>query len=132
MALSQYLFNNHPLFRPADDPFSRPSALWAQPRSLFDDPFFHPSSIVPHSRALFDSPFFHPSNILRPSLDVTDQGKEYVVEAHLPGVKKENLEVRVGDAGRSVTIEGKTFRKYGGGAPAEEAAAGANGKPSGM
>ncbi|KAF7970378.1 hypothetical protein HWV62_24233 [Athelia sp. TMB] len=123
MALSQYLFNNHPLFRLADDPFSRPSSLWAQPRSIFDDPFFHPTSIVPHSRSLFDSPFFHPSNIVRPSLDVTEQDGNYVIQAHLPGVKKENLDVHVGDAGRSVTIEGKTFRKYGGGTPTEGAAA---------
>ncbi|KAF7979075.1 hypothetical protein HWV62_43573 [Athelia sp. TMB] len=127
--MSLSLFNN-PLFRLAEDPFSRANSLWAQPRSLFDDPFFNPSSVMPYSRSLFDSPFFQPSNILRPSLDIRDQGKEYVVEAHLPGVKKENLDVHVGDAGRSVTIEGKTYRKYSGGAPAEEGAAGTEGKQS--
>ncbi|KAF7970375.1 hypothetical protein HWV62_24227 [Athelia sp. TMB] len=127
--MSLSLFNN-PLFRLAEDPFSRANSLWAQPRSLFDDPFFNPSGVMPYSRSLFDSPFYQPSNILRPSLDIRDQGKEYVVEAHLPGVKKENLDVHVGDAGRSVTIEGKTYRKYSGGAPAEEAAAGAEGKQS--
>lgn len=40
-------------------------------------------------------------------MDVTEEGKHYIVEAELPGVKKENIEVRIGDGGRSVTIEGK-------------------------
>jgi HSP20 family protein len=40
-------------------------------------------------------------------MDVSEAGNTYVVEAELPGVKKENLEVRIGDGGRSLTIQGK-------------------------
>jgi HSP20 family protein len=39
-------------------------------------------------------------------VDVSEDGDNYVVETELPGVKKEDMEVRVGDGGRSVTIEG--------------------------
>jgi len=36
-----------------------------------------------------------------------EQGNKYVVEAEMPGVRKENVEVRIGDGGRSLTFEGK-------------------------
>jgi HSP20 family molecular chaperone IbpA len=52
----------------------------------------------------FDS-FPNPED--RPAIDVTEQGDKYVLDAELPGVSKENVEVRVGDGGRSITIEGK-------------------------
>jgi len=42
------------------------------------------------------------------------------VEAELPGVKKENLEVRVGDNGRSVTIEGRVYSRNSNAAPQTE------------
>ncbi|KAI0073754.1 HSP20-like chaperone, partial [Panus rudis PR-1116 ss-1] len=35
----------------------------------------------------------------------------YIVEAELPGVKRENVEVRIGDGGRSLTIEGKIVNR---------------------
>ena len=43
-------------------------------------------------------------------MDLSEQGDNYIVEAELPGVKKENIEVRVGEGGRSITIEGKIVR----------------------
>jgi len=90
------LFNDvHPLFQLLQEPQNRPAAFYA-----------HPSR-----RSVADGPFSHPSNTVRPALDVTEEGSNYIVEAELPGVKRENLEVRIGDAGRSVTIEGKTFRR---------------------
>lgn len=46
-----------------------------------------------------------------PSIDLTEQGNEYIVEAEVPGVKKENLNVRVGDGGRSITVEGQIFSR---------------------
>lgn len=46
-------------------------------------------------------------------MDVTEEGKHYIVEAELPGVKKENIEVRIGDGGRSITIEGKIVDRRG-------------------
>jgi len=47
----------------------------------------------------------------RPAIDVTERGDKYVLDAELPGVSKENIEVRVGDGGRSITIEGKAENK---------------------
>ncbi|KAG5645472.1 hypothetical protein DXG03_006017 [Asterophora parasitica] len=45
--------------------------------------------------------------LTRPAIDVKEEGDKYIVEAELPGVQKDNIEVRIGDAGRSVTIEGR-------------------------
>lgn len=47
----------------------------------------------------------------RPAIDVSDEGENYRVDADLPGVPKENVEVRIGDNGRSITIEGKVVEK---------------------
>jgi HSP20 family molecular chaperone IbpA len=84
----QFLNEFRPLFRMLEEPFSR-------------SPAYYPS------RSVFDDPFFKNTIVTRPAVDVTDEGNKYVLEADLPGVKKENLEVRIGDSGRSVTVEGK-------------------------
>ena len=52
--------------------------------------------------------------MLQPAVDVTEEGNNYVIEAELPGVKKENISVRIGDGGKSVTIEGKVVSRRGG------------------
>jgi HSP20 family molecular chaperone IbpA len=84
----QFLNEFRPLFRMLEEPISRPPTYLGYPsRSVLDDPLFKPS--------------------LLPPVDVTEEGDKYVVEADVPGMKKENLEVRIGDAGRSITIEGK-------------------------
>ncbi|KAG6903242.1 hypothetical protein C0995_000137 [Termitomyces sp. Mi166 len=49
----------------------------------------------------------------RPALDLREEGSKYVLEAELPGVRKDNIEVRIGDAGKSVTIEGKVVETRG-------------------
>lgn len=46
-----------------------------------------------------------------PAIDIREEGSKYLLEAELPGVKKEDIEVRVGDAGRSITIEGKVAER---------------------
>ena len=56
---------------------------------------------------------------------MTEEGPNYIVEADLPGVKKENVEVRVGDGGHSVTIEGRIFRRSNGTEAVAESQAGA-------
>ncbi|KII91191.1 hypothetical protein PLICRDRAFT_37893 [Plicaturopsis crispa FD-325 SS-3] len=81
---------------------------------VIDDPFFgsaRPTFYAP-ARALREAPFPQnsPSNS-RSGVDLTEEGNNYIVEAELPGVKRENLNVTVGDGGRSVTIEGKVFRR---------------------
>ncbi|KIJ64435.1 hypothetical protein HYDPIDRAFT_111754 [Hydnomerulius pinastri MD-312] len=98
----QLLREFRPLFHMLEEPFGRAPATYGMPRhSLFSDPFFNsPSS-------------------LRPAVDVTEEGDSYVLEADLPGVKKENVDVTIGDGGRSITIHGKTFSRREGNATAE-------------
>ncbi|KAI6147479.1 HSP20-like chaperone [Pisolithus tinctorius] len=77
---------------------------------MFEEPFGR-SAVgygFPHHHSLFSDPFFGSVNALRPAVDVSEEGDKYVVEADLPGVKKENVEIIVGDGGRSITIQGKT------------------------
>ncbi|KAF8502530.1 HSP20-like chaperone [Gautieria morchelliformis] len=89
-------------------------------RNLFKEvrPFFRLFDEVaraPPAYSLLNRPFgpqFDP--ILeprRPSIDLSEKGDEYIVEAEVPGVKKENLNVRVGDGGRSITVEGRIFTR---------------------
>lgn len=95
MSIARNFLNEfRPLFRMLEEPITRSPAIYgSRPRSLFDDPFFQ-------------SPAF-----ARPSVDVTEEGDKYILEAELPGVKKDNVEVRIGDGGRSVTIEGKILSR---------------------
>lgn len=44
-------------------------------------------------------------------MDVSEDGNQYIVETELPGVKKEDVAVRIGDGGRSVTIEGNIIQR---------------------
>jgi len=92
----QFLREFRPFFRMLEEPLSRSPAAFS--------PFARSSSV-------FDDPFFHSPSAIRPAVDVTEEGNNYIVEAELPGVKKENIEVRIGDGGRSVTIEGKIVNR---------------------
>ncbi|KAI0754946.1 HSP20-like chaperone [Daedaleopsis nitida] len=97
MSLSRNLFRElRPFFRMLEEPITRPSTFGVG---------------YPATRSLFDEAFFGPSGSLRPAVDVSEQGDTYIVEAELPGVKKENVNVRIGDGGRSLTIEGKVFKR---------------------
>jgi len=88
----QFLREMRPLFRMLDEPFARPPAF---------------SSVLQTTNryGAFEGMFSHPA------VDVTDQGDKFIVDADLPGVPKENVEVRIGDNGRSITIEGKVIDK---------------------
>lgn len=91
MSIARQLFHEfRPLFRMLDEPLTRSPSFFGHP-----------------SRSIFDDPFFKSAFISRPAVDVTEEGNQYVLEADLPGVKKENVDVRIGDGGRSITIEGK-------------------------
>lgn len=97
MSISRSLFHElRPFFRMLEEPFGRPSTF---------------GRLGYPSRSLFDDPFFANPGSLRPAVDISQQGDNYVVEAELPGVKKENVNVRIGDGGRSLTIEGKIFKR---------------------
>lgn len=97
MSLARHFFREfRPFFRLFEEPLTRSPAYYGSPsRALFDDPFFQSAGF----------------SLSRPAIDVTEEGNGYVVEADLPGVKKENVEVRIGDGGRSLTIEGKITRR---------------------
>lgn len=58
-----------------------------------------------------DDPLFAAPRFARPAVDVSEDGNHYVVETELPGVKKEDMEVRIGDGGRSVIIEGNIVQR---------------------
>ncbi|KAF7336789.1 SHSP domain-containing protein [Mycena venus] len=92
MSIVRHFLNEfRPFFRMLDEPLARSSVGSGRSRSLFDDPFLSLTR-----------------EMLRgPAVDVSETRNTYVVEVELPGVKKENLEVRIGDGGRSLTIEGK-------------------------
>jgi HSP20 family molecular chaperone IbpA len=91
MSLSRALFNEfRPLFRMLEDPFAADPAFSAfMQRQRSYDPFNWQSST--------------------PALNLSEENDHYIVEAEVPGVRKENLGLRVGDGGRSLTIEGKVF-----------------------
>lgn len=91
----QLLSEFRPLFHMLEDPMTRaPASFSSRYNSLFNDPFFNTSI-----------------SSARPALDVSEEGNKYVVEVELPGVPKENVDVRIGDHGHSLTIEGKVTNK---------------------
>ena len=103
MSLTRQLFRDmRPFFRMFDEPMRTPTYMG-----------------FPQMRSMLDDPFFRYPNSLRPAVDVSEEGNNYVVEAELPGVKKENVQVRIGDGGRSVTIEGKVVERSAGAAQPE-------------
>ncbi|KAG8935031.1 hypothetical protein FRC01_010536 [Tulasnella sp. 417] len=90
-----------------------------------DDPFgaaFDPYSLVPRHRSGGDrgysdavQPFGGTSasefsssggGMRSPNVHLSDEGDRYFVEAEVPGIRKENLDVSIGDNGRSLTIRG--------------------------
>jgi len=98
----QFLREFRPLFRILEEPFGR-----VQPFANGN------TALARHSPlgALFNDPFFSRGfeQLNLPAVDLTERGNEFVVEAELPGVKKENIEIRIGDGGQSLTIEGRSF-----------------------
>jgi len=95
MSVARQFFNEmRPYFRTLDDPFGRQNALG-----------------YPSPSAFFDDPGFLQVNLLQPHVDVTESENEYIIEADLPGVRKENAEVSIGDGGRSITIAGKILKR---------------------
>lgn len=84
MSLTRSFFNDfNPLFRLVEDPES----------SYYSTPARKPTH---HQRQAV--------------VEVSEEGKEYIVRAELPGVAKEDLDIHVGNDGRSLTIEGHVHR----------------------
>ncbi|KIM65923.1 hypothetical protein SCLCIDRAFT_112022 [Scleroderma citrinum Foug A] len=93
MSIARQLFREfRPLFQMLEEPFGSSAVGYG----------------FPQSRAVFGDPFFGRANALRPAVDVVEDGDKYIVEADLPGVKKDDVDITIGDGGRSITIQGKT------------------------
>lgn len=75
---------------------------------MLEDPFNGQLSPLRHRGGSFSHPFFRGDSI---PLDLTEEGNTYIVEAELPGVKRENIEVNIGDNGQSVTIQGRIHQR---------------------
>ena len=82
---------------------------------MLEDPFFGRAPVAYSGRgrhSVFDDPFFGLARDgLRPAVDVAEEGNSYIIEAELPGVRKGDINVEIGDNGRSVTIQGKIIRR---------------------
>lgn len=102
MSINRVLHEFRPLFRMLEEPLTRTPAAY---HGFSHHPFFA-------------DPFFTSPTTVHPALDLTEEGNNYVVEAELPGVKKENVDITVGDGGRSVTIQGRTFSHHQAASPA--------------
>lgn len=84
MSLTRSFLNDfHPLFRLVEDPQS----------------------------SYYGSPAQRSNNQQRQAVvELSEEDKEYVVRAELPGVQKKDMEIHVGNDGRSLTIEGHVHR----------------------
>ncbi|KAI5122785.1 hypothetical protein M0805_000129 [Coniferiporia weirii] len=108
MSLTRHFLHElRPLFRMLDEPLGLQHPAF---RSVLSRQSGSPFAL--------GGPFFGSGFVNAPAIDLSEESNAYVVEAELPGVKRENIEVRIGDNGRSLTIEGRTFTRSG--APASE------------
>lgn len=58
---------------------------------------------------------------------MAEEDNRFLVRAEVPGVPRENLDVSIGDDGRSLTIKGSTFSSYDNGAyPQSQSTGGQN------
>lgn len=96
----QLLHEFRPIFRMLEEPFGRSGSYLA------------PTVTRHHERnQLFTDPFEGLNMLARPAVDVTEKGDRYILDADLPGVERENLQVRLGDGNQSITIEGKVTER---------------------
>ncbi len=101
----QFIREFAPVFRILEEPFRRShypssnavSRHGASPfGTFFNDPFFNRGAAFELNAQDLD-------------IRLTEYSNEFVARALLPGVKKENVEIKIGDGGQSLTIEGKSF-----------------------
>jgi HSP20 family protein len=97
----QLLREFRPLFRLLDEPFGR-SPTYLAPIN---------GGRQRQRDQSFVDPFGSLNMLARPAVDVTEKGNRYILDADLPGVSKENLQVRLGDGNQCITIEGRVTEK---------------------
>ncbi|KAK2465190.1 hypothetical protein APHAL10511_002544 [Amanita phalloides] len=99
MSISRILNEFRPLFHLLEEPLMRSPVFYARPqRMLLED-------------ALRNSLGGLGALVGQPPVDVMEEGDQYIVAADVPGIKKEDIEIRVGEDGRSLTIEGRIAQK---------------------
>lgn len=99
MSILRILNEVRPLIQLLEEPLTRSPALYFRPQRIpFEDASRNPFAGLGTLGG-------------RPAVDVYEEGDKYIVAADLPGVKKEDVEVRVGEGGRSITIEGRRVEK---------------------
>jgi len=101
----QFIREFAPVFRILEDPFRRSHYPSSNPVSrhgaspfgtFFNDPFFNRGAAFELNAQDLD-------------IRLTEYSNEFVARTLLPGVKKENVEIKIGDGGQSLTIGGKSF-----------------------
>lgn len=101
--VATFLPELQPFFRTLDDPFAiAPPHGRTFRRTKRQDS--QVESYSGASRSLISELGF--GGLRSPIVQVTEEGDEYVVNAEVPGVRKEELDVSVGDGGRSLRIQG--------------------------
>lgn len=96
MSLARYLFNE---FQPFSwDPFNGDPSL---------QQYHHRAR---HGQGQRGSDFWQ--TLRSPAMNMHEEEGTCVIEAEVPGVKKENLNLRIGDGGRSLTIEGRSTNRF--------------------
>jgi len=126
MSLTNALLNElSPIFRVLEDPFfsADPFALVPRPQS-YNHRRHHPQrQLTSNSGGL--SSELGIGEFRTPRVQVAEEENKYVVQAEVPGVRKEDLDVSIGDGGRSLRIQGASSSTSG---PAAQARA--NGVPA--
>ena len=80
----------------------RPETYFGEMERYFDKFYRHPFSIMTPSFALRDLPEF---GEIKPTVDIFEEGTDFVVKAELPGMKKEDLNVMITE--NRITISGE-------------------------
>ena len=69
----------------------------------FDEIFHHPFSLLGHP--LWPQAQFTGKEVISPTVDIFEEGKEVVVKAEIPGMKKSDISVHIG--AHNITISGE-------------------------
>lgn len=122
MSVTRALLNEfRPFFRVLDDPFfSSPDPFALVPRTPHQNHHRHHRHSRNHqleqqnsSGGLWSELGF--GDIRSPRVELTEVDNKFVVSAEMLGVKKEDLDVSIGDGGRSLRIQGgSSFRSAAG------------------
>ncbi|KAH8825292.1 HSP20-like chaperone [Flagelloscypha sp. PMI_526] len=98
MSIGRLLHEFRPLFRMLEEPITRPSTFYSarSPQRIWN--------------SFVDDSGFLQRLASEPAIDLKESDNAYIVEADLPGVSKSDVDVQVGEGGRSLVIRGSVKR----------------------